>query len=77
MRRGTHGGLRFIRIAPIPALALLVALLLLLYRSLEEAAEIVRGPVPPDLRERGFENARKLDFALQRHRLTDLWAPAL
>lgn len=49
----------------------------LLYHSLEEAAEIVRGPVPPELRERGFENARKLDIALQRHRLTDLWAPVL
>jgi len=49
----------------------------LLYHSLDEAAEIVRGPVPPALREAGFENARRLDFPRHRHRLTDLWKPAL
>lgn len=48
-----------------------------LYRSVEEAVAIVGEPVPPEMRELGFENARKLDFSLHRHRLTDLWKPAL
>ncbi len=48
-----------------------------LYQSVEEAVEIVRGPVPREVRERGFENARALDFSRHRHRLTDLWEPAL
>jgi hypothetical protein len=47
------------------------------YRSIEEAVEILRGPCPPEIRARGFDNARRLDFQQHRHRLTDLWAPVL
>lgn len=45
------------------------------YRSLEEAAEIVAGPFPEDLRERGFENARRCGIDAHLPVLTDLWEP--
>ncbi|HSL58001.1 MAG TPA: hypothetical protein VK866_09185 [Acidimicrobiales bacterium] len=44
-----------------------------LYRSLDEAAELVRGPVPPEIREAGFAQARRSDIRANRHLLTDLW----
>jgi len=46
------------------------------YRSIAEAREIVSRPFPEELRERGFEQAKKSDIQRHRHRLTDLWAKA-
>lgn len=44
-----------------------------LYTDLAEAAELVRGPVPDEVRERGFEVARRSDVRVHLRRLTDLW----
>lgn len=44
-----------------------------LYRSLEEAADILARPYPAELRERGFEVAWRSDIGRNLHQLTDLW----
>lgn len=49
----------------------------ILYRSVDELRDIVAGPVPEALRERGFEQARKSDVRAHLHLLTDRWRPAL
>jgi hypothetical protein len=49
----------------------------LLYDSVDELPAIVSGPVPEEMRERGFEQARKSDIERHRHLLTDLWDDAL
>ncbi len=49
----------------------------LLYESVDELPAIVSGPVPEEMRERGFEQARKSDIERHRHLLTDLWDDAL
>jgi len=48
-----------------------------LYDSVDELPAIVSGPVPEEMRERGFEQARKSDIARHKHLLTDLWDDAL
>lgn len=47
-----------------------------LYDSLDEAARLVRGPVPEEIRAAGFEQARRSDIARHRTLLTDLWRRA-
>ena len=44
-----------------------------LYDSIEEVADLVRKPVPPALREAGFEQAKRSDIQSHIHLLTDLW----
>jgi len=44
-----------------------------LYTSLDEAAELLRGPVPDEVRERGFEVARRSDVWTHLHLLTNAW----
>lgn len=48
-----------------------------LYRSLDEAREIVAGPVPEAMREGGFENARRSDVNAHKTLLTDIWRRAI
>jgi hypothetical protein len=48
-----------------------------LYDSIDELPAIVSCPVPEEMRERGFEQARKSDIARHQHLLTDLWDTAL
>jgi len=45
----------------------------ILFDTPEEAAEIIRQPVPQDMRERGFKHAKRCDIAQHLHLLTDLW----
>jgi hypothetical protein len=49
----------------------------ILYDTVDELPAIVSGPVPDEMRERGFEQARKSDIERHRHLLTDLWDDAL
>lgn len=49
----------------------------ILYESIDELPAIVSGPVPDEMRERGFEQARKSDIESHKHLLTDLWDDAL
>lgn len=49
----------------------------ILYDSIDELPAIVSGPVPEEMRERGFEQARKSDIERHKHLLTDLWDAAL
>lgn len=44
------------------------------YDSLDQVAEIIRNPLPEEVRERGFEQARKSDIEGHKHLLTRLWA---
>ena len=44
-----------------------------LYDSLSEVADIIRADVPAEMRERGFEQARKSDIKVHKHLLRDLW----
>lgn len=44
------------------------------YRSPAEARDRISRPFPEDLRQRGFEHARRSDIARHKHLLTDLWA---
>ena len=44
-----------------------------LFNSVEEAAEIIANPPPADMRERGFQQAKKSDIRSHLHLLTDLW----
>lgn len=48
-----------------------------LYDNINELPDIVSGPVPAEMRERGFEQARKSDISSHKHLLTDLWDDAL
>lgn len=48
-----------------------------LYDSIDELPAIVSAPVPEEMRERGFEQARKSDIERHKHLLTDLWDDAL
>jgi glycosyltransferase involved in cell wall biosynthesis len=43
------------------------------YTTEDEAADIVRGPVPNDVREKGFELARRSDISINIAQLTGLW----
>jgi hypothetical protein len=45
----------------------------ILYDSIEEVSDVIRGPVPADMRAAGFEQAKKSDIASHLHLLTDLW----
>ncbi|WP_432471662.1 hypothetical protein [Amphritea sp. HPY] len=47
----------------------------ILYDSVEELVEIVKKPVSEQMRQRGFENARRYDIRTNIHQLTDLWDP--
>jgi hypothetical protein len=44
-----------------------------LYDSIDEIVPLVRGPVPDDVREAGFVQARRSDIAGHKTLLTDLW----
>ncbi|MEZ5892170.1 MAG: glycosyltransferase [Parvularculaceae bacterium] len=44
-----------------------------LYNRIEEIAEIVRNPVPEDVRRKGFEQAKKSDIRIHKKILTDIW----
>lgn len=44
-----------------------------LYDSIDQVAEIIRNDVPDEIRELGFEQARKSDIESHIHLLTDLW----
>jgi glycosyltransferase involved in cell wall biosynthesis len=44
-----------------------------LYDSLSEVAEIISKPYPQEMREKGFEQARKSDIFQHKYILTDLW----
>ena len=48
-----------------------------LYDSIDELPGIVSGPVPDEMRERGFKQAKKSDIAVHKHLLTDLWDEAM
>lgn len=48
----------------------------ILYDSVDELPAIVSGPLPDEMRERGFAQARKSDIMQHLHLLTDLWADA-
>ena len=48
-----------------------------LYDSIRELPDIIRHPVPPEMREAGFEQAKKSDIETHLHRLTDAWRAAL
>lgn len=45
----------------------------ILYDSVEELVDIIKKPVPDDMRQKGFENAKKYDIKNSIHLLTDLW----
>ena len=47
-----------------------------LYNSVEEAAKILSQPFPEELRQMGFEHAKKNDIENHKHLLTDLWDKA-
>ena len=49
----------------------------ILYESVDELPAIVSAPVPEEMRERGFAQARKSDIERHKHLLTDLWDDAL
>jgi hypothetical protein len=48
-----------------------------LYNSVEEAAKILSQPFPEELRQMGFEHAKKNDIEQHKHVLTDLWDRAV
>jgi hypothetical protein len=48
----------------------------ILYDSIDELPAIVSGPLPDEMRERGFAQARKSDVMQHLHLLTDLWGDA-
>ena len=48
-----------------------------IYDSIDELTEIVARPVPEEMRERGFAQARKSDIDGHNHLLTDLWDAAM
>jgi len=44
-----------------------------LYDAIEDVAGLISGPVPQDMREAGFEQAKKSDIFTHKRLLTDLW----
>ncbi|MES2464738.1 MAG: hypothetical protein V4671_29595 [Armatimonadota bacterium] len=44
-----------------------------LYNTVEEAAKILSQPFPEELRQMGFEHAKRNDIEQHKHVLTDLW----
>lgn len=44
-----------------------------LYTDLAKVKELISGPVPREMREAGFEQARKSDVRAHIHKLTDIW----
>lgn len=48
-----------------------------LYDDIRELPDIISKPVPADMRERGFEQAKKSDVRKHIHLLTDLWHKAV
>lgn len=44
-----------------------------LFDNIDEVRKIVSQPVPEEIRERGFEQARKSDIRVHKKLLTDLW----
>ena len=49
----------------------------ILYDTIDELPAIVSAPVPEEMRERGFQQARKSDIERHKHLLTDLWDDAI
>ncbi len=45
----------------------------IMYDEVAELADLVRKPVPDELREVGFEQSKRSDIARHKHLLTDLW----
>ena len=45
----------------------------IVYSDISELEDIIDKPVPTDMREKGFELAKKYDIKKQIHLLTDLW----
>ena len=45
----------------------------IIYSDIEELKDIITKPVPQQMREKGFELARKYDIRKQIHLLTNLW----
>ncbi len=43
------------------------------FDTIEEATEIIKGPVPHEIREQGFEISKRSDIAVNISQLTDLW----
>jgi len=48
-----------------------------LYDSIHEVKDIISQPFPEELRQIGFEHARKADIQRHKHILTDLWQKAI
>lgn len=48
-----------------------------LYTDLQKVKELISGPVPAEMREAGFEQAKKSDINSHIHKLTDLWDKAI
>ena len=44
-----------------------------LYTDLQKVKELISGPVPAEMREAGFQQAKKSDINSHIHKLTDLW----
>ncbi|MGB3655588.1 MAG: hypothetical protein WBA41_30870, partial [Rivularia sp. (in: cyanobacteria)] len=47
-----------------------------IYNSIEEMVDIIKKPVPKDIREAGFLQAKKSDIQEHKHLLTNLWDKA-
>jgi hypothetical protein len=48
-----------------------------LYDSIQDVIKIISEPFPEELRQRGFEHAKKSDIRRHKHILTDLWQKVL
>ncbi len=48
-----------------------------LYRDIQSVRELIAEPPTAEMREAGFEQARRSDIRVQIHKLTDLWKAAL
>jgi hypothetical protein len=48
-----------------------------LYQSVSDVAQMIRRPVPEDMREKGFEQAKKSDLFEDKVILANLWRAAL
>ena len=46
------------------------------YNSIEEVVDIIQKPVPEEMREAGFLQAKKSDIQEHKHLLTNLWHQA-
>lgn len=45
----------------------------IVYSSLDEVREIIKDPVPDEIRRKGFEQAKKSDIFVHKKVLTDIW----